>query len=115
LPAGEEVDDAPTLLGFPWASSSLFVELADQYEYVLIDSPAVLSVPDALAATRNADGVLLVAGSDVKRDALRYAHEQLTRVGAEVLGVVVNGAGDPDLYPYVDYGPRLAEHRPRTS
>jgi non-specific protein-tyrosine kinase len=115
LPAGDEVDDAATLLGFPWASSAQFVELADQYEYVLVDTPAVLSVPDAIAATRNVDGVLLVAGSNVKRDALRYAHEQLTRASAEVLGVVLNGVDDANLYPYVDYGPRLEEPKARVS
>jgi capsular exopolysaccharide synthesis family protein len=111
LCAGERVDDAPTLLGMPWASSATFVELADRYEYVLLDAPAVLTVPDALAITRNVDGVLLVASSNVDRDALRYAWEQLSRVGAETLGIVVNGAADPGLFPYVEYGPRAATAR----
>ena len=80
-------------------------KLGDGYEFVLVDSPAVLSVPDALAISHNVDGVLLVAGSNVRRDALRDAHQQLTRVGAKVLGIVVNGAGDPRPLSYVDYGP----------
>ena len=72
-----------------------------------MDAPAVLTVPDALAMTRNVDAVLLVAASDVERGALRHARQQLSRVGADVLGIVVNGAADPALYPYVDYSPRL--------
>jgi capsular exopolysaccharide synthesis family protein len=111
LCAGEHVDDAPTLLGMPWASSAMFVELADRYEYVLIDAPAVLTVPDALAITRNVDGVLLVAATDVDRDALRHAREQLSRVGADIVGIVVNGAADASLYPYVGYGPPDASAR----
>jgi capsular exopolysaccharide synthesis family protein len=111
LCAGERVDDAPRLLSMPWASSAMFVELADRYEYVLVDAPAVLTVPDALAITRNVDGVLLVAASDVDRDALRYASEQLSRVGADTLGIVVNGAADAGLYPYVEYGPHAASAR----
>ena len=112
LPAGPPVEDTTTVLGSSWASSGVFVELADRYDYVLIDSPAVLTVPDALAITRNVDSVLLVAGSNIEPDALRYAHQQLTRVGAEVLGVVINGAGDPGLYPYVEYGPRAERGAP---
>jgi polysaccharide biosynthesis transport protein len=108
LPAGEALDNSASLLAFDSIFSSLLAELGQGHEFVLIDSPAVLSVPDALAISHHVDGVLLVAGSNVRRDALRDAHQQLTRVGATVLGVVVNGAGDPGLYPYVDYGPRTA-------
>ncbi len=45
---------------------------------MLLDSPAVLAVTDALALTRGVDGVLLVAGSRVSRDALRMAHQELS-------------------------------------
>ncbi len=102
LPAGDAVDDAPTLLGSTRAAQ-LFADLAESYDYILIDSPAVLAVTDALAVSRNVGGVLLVAGANVQRDALLLAGQQLTRVGAMVLGVVVNGADDPGLYPYLDY------------
>jgi succinoglycan biosynthesis transport protein ExoP len=111
LAAGEAVDDATELLGRPWAATSDFADLAQHFHYVLIDSPAVLTVPDALAICANVDSVLLVAGSNVRRDALRLAHKQLTRTGADVLGVVINGAGDPGMYPYLDYDESGAEER----
>lgn len=102
LPAGDAVDDAPTLLGSP-AASRLFAELAERFEHVVVDSPAVLAVTDALVITRNVEAVLLVAGSHVQRDALRRARQELSRVGATVVGIAVNGADDPGFYPYLDY------------
>ncbi len=118
LPAGDAVDDAPTLLGSRRAVQ-LLAELAERYDYILVDSPAVLAVTDALVMSRNVGGVLLVAGSNVQREALRLAGQQLTRVGATVLGVVVNGADDPGLYPYLDYpqakgGPWMPQPPPTT-
>lgn len=112
LAAGDPVDDAPELLGRPWSSIPLFADLMRRFHYVLVDSPAVLTVPDALAICSNVDQVLLVAGSNVRRDALRLAHQELTRAGASVLGVVVNGAGDPGMYPYLDYPTRIQERAP---
>jgi capsular exopolysaccharide synthesis family protein len=112
LPAGDALDNSATLLGLDSIFPSLVAKLGDGYEFVLVDSPSVLSVPDALAIGHNVDGVLLVAGSNVRRDALRDAHQALTRVGAKVLGIVVNGAGNPGLYPYVEYGPRVARRGP---
>jgi capsular exopolysaccharide synthesis family protein len=102
LSAGDAVDDPPTLLGSP-AATELFAELGAGFEFVLVDSPALLAVTDALVLTPNVGGVLLVAGSNVQRDAVRLASQQLSRVGATVLGIVVNGADDPGLYPYLDY------------
>jgi capsular exopolysaccharide synthesis family protein len=109
LAAGGAVDDAPELLGRPWFSTPLLGDLAGRFHYVLVDSPAVLSVPDALAICSNVSQVLLVAGSNVRRDALRLAHQDLLRAGASVLGIVVNGAGDPGMYPYLDYPARVEE------
>jgi capsular exopolysaccharide synthesis family protein len=117
LLAGDAVEDPPTLLGSPVAAELIDL-LAANYDYVLIDSPAVLAVTDALVISADVGGVLLVAGSNVQRDALGLASQQLARVGATVLGIVVNGADDPGLYPYLDYpyverGLRM-EQRPPT-
>jgi non-specific protein-tyrosine kinase len=107
IPAGRPTDDPATLLGLP-TTKAVFHALARRYEYVLVDSPALLAVTDALAIIENVDGVLLVAGLRVQRDVLRRAHQTLTRVGAPVLGVVVNGAAEPLMYGYGDYGRRSA-------
>jgi Mrp family chromosome partitioning ATPase len=102
LPAGGPVEDPATLLGSR-AAERLLEELATTFDFVLVDSPAVLAVPDALAISYSVDEVLLVARSTVQREALLHAHDELARVGARPLGVVLNGVSDRGLYPYLDY------------
>ena len=105
LPAGHSVDDPATLLGSR-ATERLLRDLSRTFDFVLVDSPAVRAVPDALAIRYSVDDVLLVAGSDVQRDALRLAHDELARAGAPPMGIVVNSASDRGLYPYVAYPSR---------
>ena len=74
-------------------ASYLLRQLASRFEFVLVDSPALLAVADALALAPAVDGVLLVMAKDqVARDDLRTAYEQLQSVNARVAGVVVNRA-----------------------
>jgi capsular exopolysaccharide synthesis family protein len=102
LPAGRQVEDAATLLESS-AMSRLFEELEQRFEVVIVDSPAVLAVSDALVMARYMDEVLLVVGSHIPPASLRLANQELTRIGASPLGVVVNSAEDPGLYRYIDY------------
>lgn len=61
------------------------------YDTILIDSPPVNNVADALVLAPHADGVLLVArGNKTERGAVRYAMEQLASVRAKVMGTVLN-------------------------
>ena len=80
----------------------------EQAQLVVIDSPPVLAVTDAAALAPGVDGVLLVIKPGAtKLAACRQAVEQLRRVGANLLGVVLN---DVQLkrsayyhYQYSDY------------
>lgn len=64
-------------------------------DVVVIDSPPVLPVPDALDLAHMVDGVLLVARSGVTKSSdLLAAHENLQSVSANVLGVVLTHAKD---------------------
>ncbi|MFM0050119.1 GNVR domain-containing protein [Caballeronia grimmiae] len=80
------------LLGRPAFQETLAM-LRDIYDYVVIDSPPVLPVSDALSiATQNCDLVLLVSRAD--RTGARQLEETLRRlenVGAKVGGHVFNG------------------------
>lgn len=69
----------------------LLDELAQRANVVLIDSPAVLPAADATVLAQAVDGVLLVlgAGKTRREDAWR-AVERLRRVGANLVGVVLN-------------------------
>ena len=69
----------------------LIEALESQADIVLIDTPPILAVADAVALTSLADGVLLVADAGrTRRTAARQAVEKLRQVDANVLGVILN-------------------------
>jgi non-specific protein-tyrosine kinase len=66
-------------------------QVRGQSDMIIIDSPPVLAVTDAAVLAPRMDGVLLVVRPGVtKLVACKRAVEQLRRVGANVLGVVLN-------------------------
>ena len=65
--------------------------LRDYFKYIVIDSPPVMSVSDALVAATQVDGVVLVIhGGKTPRDAVQKATHRLVNVGARVLGGMIN-------------------------
>jgi capsular exopolysaccharide synthesis family protein len=72
--------------------ASLVRDSAQRYDYVLIDSPPVLAVTDALILGRLADTTLLVAhhGRSTQRS-LERAYRILHDVEGRNVGIVVNG------------------------
>lgn len=63
----------------------------EQYDYVLIDTPPVMPVTDALIVGRFVDGMILViASAEVKVEMARDVKKQLQHAGANILGVVLN-------------------------
>lgn len=68
-------------------------ELAARFDHVLIDSPPLIPVADAVAVSGAADGVLVVAQAKrTSKRALADALGRLEQVNANVLGVVLNRA-----------------------
>ena len=66
-------------------------QLKEQADVVLFDSPPVGVVSDAAVLAARVDGVLFVVDAGrTRRDAAREAKEQLERVGARLLGVILN-------------------------
>jgi len=75
------------------------------YDYVIIDSPPVLAVIDALLIAKLVDGLLMVARPGVLnvRSASR-AKAVLSQAGINVLGMVTNDAsGDDSSYYMYNY------------
>ena len=65
--------------------------LTGMYDMVIIDSPPVIAVSDASILASYTDGVVLVVGSGLaSRDEARHARDQLQKVKANLLGVVLN-------------------------
>jgi capsular exopolysaccharide synthesis family protein len=93
MPAGAPSDRAAQLLeAADWPG--LLKKLRAEFDVVLVDGPPVLDVSDPLILAAPSDGVLLVLGSsDVPRDVLGQAQQQINAAGGQVLGLVVNRSG----------------------
>jgi capsular exopolysaccharide synthesis family protein len=71
----------------------VFSTLRGLFDLVLIDSPPVLPVTDAVVLAKDADAtVLVVAAGQTSRGDLQRAAEKLAQVNARVLGLVLNEA-----------------------
>lgn len=63
----------------------------DRYDYILIDTPPVGNMSDALVAARHCDGAVLVIESQlVSQKIAAKAKEKLERAGCRILGAVLN-------------------------
>lgn len=108
MTAGVAPGNAADLLSFERRGSGILTvqelvsELVIAGFYVVVDSPPVLPVADALAIARAVDGTLFVVHSGSTRGrAVRRALSMLGRVEARVLGVVLNGvSGKVGRYGY---------------
>jgi capsular exopolysaccharide synthesis family protein len=113
LPAGAwDLIARQALVGHRW--KAVKVDLEAGYDFVVIDSGPILLVSDSLLLARDADGVLLSVLIDVSRVAsVEETRDRLRTVGANVLGVVVNGVVTPSYRSVQARGPaapaRLAE------
>ena len=73
------------------AAQQLFAALRQQFSLILIDSPPVLPVTDAVILSKVADATLLVVAAGQTRSGdLQRATEKLAQVNATVVGTVLN-------------------------
>src|SRR6185369_6554854 len=105
VPAGPTPPNPAELVGSQRMHDALET-LRTQYAFIILDSPPVLPVTDAVLLAREADGVVLVVkGHDTPRELLRRARDQLAQANARLLGTVVNNVdlGWGDLFFYNRY------------
>jgi capsular exopolysaccharide synthesis family protein len=73
------------------AMREVLVLLREHYEYILIDTPPVMSVSDAVLLSTMVDGVVLVVDSQqTPRQVVREARGRLSYARANILGTVLN-------------------------
>lgn len=88
--------------------AALIARWSAAYDVVVIDTPPLLSLPDALAVAPLSDGILLVveAGRARQHDVERAVHN-IRAANAPLLGVVLNKASGTDTayYGYDLYSP----------
>jgi capsular exopolysaccharide synthesis family protein len=81
------------------AVEKLFDELKSRYDAVVVDTPAVLAMPDAKIWASAADGVVMVARSSNTGVAnLTEARERIEDADGKVLGVVLTAVRMRDSY-----------------
>lgn len=92
LPSGAAPDNPGELL-LSQRVAGVLRSLSEQFDHVIVDSPPILPVADAVGIGRAVDGVLVVAQARrLNRRAFADAVSRLTQVGANPIGVVLNQA-----------------------
>jgi polysaccharide biosynthesis transport protein len=85
----------------------ILAELGGRFDRIILDSPPLQPVTDAVLLSKRTDGVILVvqAGKTLREDIRRSANK-IRGVGGAIFGVIVNAieAGDRDAYYYSYYG-----------
>jgi Mrp family chromosome partitioning ATPase len=80
-------------------------KVSAEFDVIILDAPPILPVADAMVLSKLADGVILVMeyGATTHETAMR-AKESMEKVGAKILGAVINDipvdAGGADYYYY---------------
>ena len=102
LPAGTVPPNPAELIGS--AALHRFLKAAQTpYDHIIIDSPPVMGLADALIGSTIVDATLMVIGAgQISKQALREAYNRLFSVRAPVIGCVLNGV-DMESSEYAYY------------
>ena len=107
LPAGPPPPNPSELIGSE-RMRVLLAELCDAADLVVLDTPPVLVISDAIPLLEQASGVVVVGRlNETTRDGMRRLCTVITNAGGAILGVVATGAKRGGLYGlggYEDYG-----------
>ncbi len=105
LPGGPTPPNPSEVLGSR-RMSALMSMLKDSFDYevLIIDSPPITSVSDALILSTFADGVIMtVRAGTINRSIIHKAVDQLKQVNAPVLGFVLNRMNPKQEKHYYSY------------
>ncbi len=91
MPAGRWNEQLPAVLD-KGEAGVLCKQLCQDFDMILVDSPPILPVADALQIGQQVDGVLLSVLCHVSRlDTLYAASQRLDELNIRTMGVVING------------------------
>ena len=120
LPAGQPIANSIEALTSP-RMRRILKEADAQYDWVILDSPPVQAVTDAVVLSKLVDGVILIVRADkTLREDVKRSVKSIQDVGGWIFGVIVNevNASDRSYYSYgYGYGydandPRAADAAP---
>lgn len=103
ITAGSIPPNPSEILGFK-AMEKLLENLSVNFDYIILDTPPILPVTDALLLSAKVDGTLIVVRSGVvKEKMVKEAYNKLIDVRANVIGTVLNACDksmDSKYYGY---------------
>lgn len=120
LPSGSVPPNPSELIGSE-RMLGLLSFMTEHVDVVLLDSPPVLAVTDAVLLSGRVDGVVLVMESGkTRRDEALRAVESLHKANANILGIVLNkvrktGRGGYYYYYYQSYDEKPDDNNRKTS
>ncbi|UCG94458.1 MAG: polysaccharide biosynthesis tyrosine autokinase [Candidatus Aerophobus sp.] len=105
LTSGSAPSNPSELLG-SGRMRSLVEQVKKEYDYVVFDTPPLMSVSDGAVLASQADGILVVISpGKLRREIALRTKELLDRIGTPVLGCVLNGVepSHSNYYYYYHY------------
>jgi capsular exopolysaccharide synthesis family protein len=103
IPAGPIPPNPSELLGAP-RMTKFIDSLREKFDFIVMDSPPLLSVTDALLLSKIADGTIVVIRSGkLSYEIVRRGVKSLKEVNSRIIGSVLN-AVDVKKKGYYDYG-----------
>ncbi len=82
----------------------LFAKLREEYDYIIVDSPPIIAVTDALILSKKVDQlVLVIRVNSTEREIIEQAKNLLKNIDVRVAGVVVNGVEVKKYYSGYKY------------
>ena len=110
LTAGIRLPSDPSQFVASRGLADLLEQLRDRADLVLIDSPPVLAVGDAMMLSRQIDALLVVSRVEaIPRPALQQLRRVLDTTSAPTLGLIVTGSEMAASYGYGPYGYKQPE------
>jgi capsular exopolysaccharide synthesis family protein len=105
LPAGSRPSNPAELLGSPRMAECI-QEWRSNYDFIILDTPPVLSVTDAVVVSAHCDAVILVVRSGVTtKQSLIRVRDLFMRSRKRIAGVVMNAFDlkSVDHFMYLGY------------
>ncbi|HOO75665.1 MAG TPA: CpsD/CapB family tyrosine-protein kinase, partial [Tepiditoga sp.] len=103
IPVGPVPPNPTALLTSP-KFEQLINQLKEKYDKIVIDLPPILAAADALIASKQADGlVLVVRANQTKKPSLKIAVDNINTSGTKLIGTVVNDINERNSNYYYYY------------
>ena len=100
IPSGSKVKN-PSELFSSEKFDDLLCQLKDRYDYVVLDTPPINPVSDALIIAQKCESLIMIIRSSVTTyEAFEKAYESLKVLDIDLTGVIINGSDSTRKYLY---------------